>query len=190
MKLGYARTSSSQDEELQRHTLAVAGADRIFVDRGINAGRVLKPAWADMLRSAKRGDEILVSNLDRVASSLSTLLIELMLLERLGLSFRSTGDAITCEPGDGFFSHVRALADFSRKAALARAPHHTDLAEPGPGPRDHLRRKGGHAPQISAAQWEDYKSMMAPPLCVPVSQIALQAGVSRAAIYKRLKKDG
>jgi DNA-binding phage protein len=31
--------------------------------------------------------------------------------------------------------------------------------------------------------------MMAPPTNAPVSKIAMLAGVSRAAIYKRLKKD-
>jgi DNA invertase Pin-like site-specific DNA recombinase len=120
VKLGYARTSSSQDEELQRNALAVASADKIFVDRGISAGTVLKPAWAQMLRAAKPGDEIIVCDLDRVASSLSTLLMELLLVERLGLSFRAIDDAVTCEPGGAFFSHLRGLAGFSRKAALTR----------------------------------------------------------------------
>lgn len=184
-KLGYARASSSQDEDLQRNALAVAGADKIFVDRGISAGTVLNPAWAQMLRAAKPGDEIIVCDLDRVASSLSTLLLELLLVERLGLSFRAIDDAVTCEPGGAFFSHLRVLAGFSRKAALAR------IAPPScPTSPECQPRKGGHQPQISEVQWLEYRMMMAPPHNAPVSQIAVLAGVSRAAIYKRLKKDG
>jgi DNA invertase Pin-like site-specific DNA recombinase len=184
MKLGYARTSSSDDEDLQRNALAVAGADKIFVDRGVSAGTVFKPAWAEMLRAAKPGDEIIVCNLDRVASSLSTLLLELMLVERLGLSFRSMDDAIACEPGGAFFSHLRVLAGFSRRAALARTTDPTSMASPG-----RHTRQSGHQPQMSEEQWREYKAMMAPPKAVPVTDIARLAGVSRAAIYKRLKKD-
>jgi DNA invertase Pin-like site-specific DNA recombinase len=187
MKIGYARTSSSQDEDLQRHALAVASADKIFVDRGVSANTVLKPAWAEMLRSARPGDEILVCGLDRLASNLSTLLLELSLLERLGLSFRSISDDLASDPGGELFSHVRAFADFNRKAAQARAA--SDHAATSPEGPTGLRRKGGHVPQISEAQWQDYKEMMAPPRKLGVPQIAALAGVSRAAIYKRLKKD-
>jgi hypothetical protein len=161
MKIGYARTSSSDDEELQRHALAVASADKIFVDRGISANTVLKPAWAEMLRSARPGDEILVCSLDRLASNLSTLLLELSLLERLGLSFRSISDDLASDPGGELFSHVRAFVGFTRKAAQARAA--SDHAVTSPEGLTDPRRKGGHAPQISEAQWQDYKEMMASP---------------------------
>lgn len=156
------------------------------MDRGISAGAVLKPQWAKLLGSAKPGDEILILHLDLIASSLSSLLLELALVERLDLSFHAIGDDLTAEPGGAFYSHMRALSGFHRKAALARSASQPTSASPDLPPR----RAGGHVPQISEAQWQEYKRMMAPPLKTPVAQIARLAGVSRAAIYKRLKKDG
>lgn len=95
MKLGYARVSTNeQNLALQIDALRAAGAERIYEDKGISGSMVLKPAYSDMLRDARPGDEVLVWRLDRLGRSLPALIGELEMLAHLQVGFRSLTEQI------------------------------------------------------------------------------------------------
>jgi DNA invertase Pin-like site-specific DNA recombinase len=61
MKLGYARVSTSgQNLTLQLDALRGAGCERIFEDQGVSGSTLFKPAYGDLLRQARPGDEVVV----------------------------------------------------------------------------------------------------------------------------------
>ena len=143
---------------------------------------MLKPGLASALRAARTGDTIVVWRLDRLAWSLGTLLTDLHLLESLGLGFEALEDGIDSSKEDGLYAHVSALARFSDMVATARRAQHTASGRKG-------ARGPGRDAAIDGARWRELVALMKPPASIPVAQIAKLAGVSRQAIYKRLKAE-
>lgn len=184
MKIGYARVSTGeQNLALQIDALRDAGAERIFEDKGVSGSAVFKPAYAEMLRSARAGDEIIVWRLDRLARSLITLITELRMLGSLDVGFRSLNEQIeTVTPGGRLFFHmIGAFAEFERDVIRERTNAGMDAA----------RRAGvklGRPPTISDEQWKMAVELMAEPSSMSAANVAKLLGVSRQAIHKRLGK--
>lgn len=185
MKLGYARVSTGeQNLALQIDALKAAGAERIYEDKGISGSMVLKPAYGEMLRQARAGDEIMVWRLDRLGRSLPALIGELELLAGLDVGFRSLTEQIeTVTPAGRLFFHmVGAFAQFERDVIRERT--NAGLQSP--------RRAGkklGRPALIGDEQWAHAKTLMAAPTNMGAAAVAKLLGVSRQAIYKRLDKD-
>jgi len=178
MKIGYARTAPGETTlALQRKALIAAGCGMIFEDEDIRASAVLKPGFANALRAAAAGDTLVVWRLDRLARSMGSLLTDLQLLESLGLGFASIEDDIG--PEGSFCTHIRALARFGDLVAAARREER-DAGDATPV------RKRGRAATIDGVQLSELVALMAPPVSMPVADVAKMAGVSRQAIYKRL----
>jgi DNA invertase Pin-like site-specific DNA recombinase len=185
VKLGYARVSTGeQNLALQIDALRSAGADRIFEDKGVSGSTVFKPAYGDLLRLARAGDEIMVWRLDRLGRSLPALITELELLATIDVSFRSLTEQIeTATPGGRLFFHmVGAFAQFERDVIRERTNAGLHAA----------RRAGtrlGRPPSISEGQWQQVMALMSKPTNMAVSTVAELLGVSRQAIYKRLRRE-
>ena len=185
MKLGYARVSTEeQNLALQMDALRAAGAERIFEDRGVSGAAVFKPAFTDLLRSSRPGDEIIIWKLDRLSRSLSTLMQELEAFEQQGLGFRSLTEQIETVTPQGrlFFHVVGAFAQFERDVIRERTNAGLQAA----------RRAGkrlGRPPVITPEQWLEAKALMAAPHNKSPAAVARLLNVSRQAIYKRLNVD-
>ena len=185
MKLGYARVSTGeQNLSLQTDALRSAGAERIYEDKGVSGSTVLKPAYADLLRHARAGDEIMVWRLDRLGRSLPSLITELELLASINVGVRSLTEQIeTVTPAGRLFFHVvGAFAQFERDVIKDRTNAGLQAA----------RRKGvklGRPPVITDIQWKEAVILMAKPTNWSVAKVASFLNVSRQAVYKRLKAD-
>lgn len=185
MKFGYARVSTSeQNLALQIEALRAAGAERIFEDKGISGSMVLKPAYGEMLRQARDGDEIMVWRLDRLGRSLPALIGELELLAGLNVGFRSLTEQIeTVTPAGRLFFHmVGAFAQFERDVIRERTNAGLQSAR-------RAGKKLGRPATIGDEQWIQAKTLMAEPTNMGAAAVAKLLGVSRQAIYKRLDKD-
>ncbi len=185
MKLGYARVSTGeQNLALQIDALRAAGAERIFEDKGVSGSTVFKPAYGDMLRHARAGDEIMVWRLDRLGRSLPGLIIELEMLGSLGVGFRSLTEQIeTVTPAGRLFFHmVGAFAQFERDVIRERTNAGIQAA----------RRAGtklGRPVSIAEDQWKQAKALLAEPHKMSVVAVAGLLNVTRQAIYKRLSAE-
>lgn len=187
MKLGYARVSTGdQNLSLQIDALRAAGVeDRyIYQDHGISGSAVFKPAYADMLRAARPGDEIIVWRMDRLSRSLITLITELQLLGSLNVGFRSVTENIeTVTPaGQLFFHMVGAFAQFERDVIRERTQAGLEAAR-------RAGKKLGRPKLINDERWSQAKSLMAPPHNMKASAVAELLGVTRQAVSKRLKSE-
>lgn len=185
MKFGYARVSTGeQNLALQIDALRAAGAERIFEDHGVSGSTVFKPAYCDLVRQLRAGDEIMVWRLDRLGRSLPSLIAELDALSALDVAFRSLTEQIeTVTPAGRLFFHmVGAFAQFERDVIRERTLAGMQAA----------RRQGkklGRPPLISEDQWVKAKELMGEPTNMGASDVAKLLGVSRQAIYKRLDKE-
>jgi|TARA_R110000787_G_scaffold286368_5_gene404447 DNA invertase Pin-like site-specific DNA recombinase len=185
MKFGYARVSTDeQNLALQIDALKDAGAERIFEDRGVSGAAVLKPAYCEMLKLARPGDEIMVWRLDRLSRSLMTLITELQMLGELQLGFRSLNEQIeTVTPAGRLFFHmVGAFAQFERDVIRERTRAGLESAR-------RAGKKLGRPPVISDEQWRQVKTLMEPPTNMSGAAVAKVLGVTRQAVHLRLKEE-
>jgi len=185
MKIGYARVSTGeQNLALQIDALRAAGAERIYEDKGVSGSAVFKPAYADMLRAARGGDEIIVWRLDRLSRSLITLITELQMLANIGVGFRSLTEQIeTVTPaGQLFFHMVGAFAQFERDVIRERTNAGLQAAR-------RAGKKLGRPPAINDEQWKQAKTLLTEPHNMSVVAVAGLLNVTRQAIYKRLSAE-
>ncbi len=183
MKLGYVRISNhEQNLDLQIEAIKAAGAQRIFEDHGISGAAVLKPAYAEMLRAAHPGDEIIIWRLDRLSRSISTLITELQLLNDQQLALRSLSEQIetVTTAGQSFFHIVRAFAQFESDVIRERADAVLAATKPNSKPI-------GRPPAFTTDQWQHAITLLESPHKMTVPGVAKLLGVSHQAIYKRLK---
>lgn len=185
MRLGYARVSAGEQNLAQQiDALRAAGADEIFEDTGVSGSTVFKPAYGDMLRHARAGDEIVIWRLDRLGRSLPALITELELLGSMGVGFRSLTEQIeTGTPAGRLFFHmVGAFAQFERDVIRERTNAGLQAAR-------RAGRKRGRPPAISEERWKQVKPLLTEPHNMSVVAVAGLLNVTRQAIYKRLSAE-
>lgn len=183
MKVGYARVSTAeQNLDMQIQALKDAGAERIFLDKGISGGAVFKPGLIECLQSVRAGDEIIVYALDRLSRSLRDLIELVELFGKAELSFRSLKEQMdTGTAGGRLVFHIfGALAEFERDVIRSRTRDGLEAAK-------RVGKQLGRPPAISDEQWQLARELMAEPNKMPVAQVAALLNVTRQAVYKRLK---
>src|SRR5208283_314357 len=119
---GYARVSTEgQDLEPQLAALRAAGCGEIIEEKASGTDRA-RPELARLLGRLRRGDTLVVVRIDRLARSLSHLLVVLDRLQAVGAHFRSLSDPIdTASPtGKLVIQVIGAIAEFERNLIAER----------------------------------------------------------------------
>jgi DNA invertase Pin-like site-specific DNA recombinase len=102
--IGYARVSTEdQATDAQVDELRTAGCQPIHQEHGSGASRA-RPVLARLMREIGAGDVLVVVRLDRLARSVSHLLLVIEELEQRGAHFRSLRDPIDTSTPQGMFS--------------------------------------------------------------------------------------
>ena len=180
--VGYSRVSTGdQTQALQDDALLEAGCERIFTDTasGASTDRPQLAAAVDYLRP---GDVLCVWRLDRLGRSLKHLIEVVTLLEDRQVGFRSLHENIdtTTPSGKLTFHLFGALAEFER--ALIRERTVAGLAAARARGRNGGRKPSLTPRKVALAQHMYDKGDST------VAEIAATLGVSRATIYRHLKR--
>jgi DNA invertase Pin-like site-specific DNA recombinase len=129
---GYARTSTvGQVIDGQREALIAAGASRTFMETASGA-RADRPELAKLIAMLRRGDEVLVTRLDRLARSTHQLLNVLAAISEHGATFRSLADTwanTSTAHGRLILTVLSGLAEFERELIRARTAEGRRLAK-------------------------------------------------------------
>ena len=180
MTFGYARVSTvDQDEALQRH--ALAGCDRLFVDKASGA-LASRPALDEMLAQLRTGDTVVVWRLDRLGRSLRNLIDVVGGLEARGVALRSLTEQIdTSTPGGRPVFHVfGSLAEFERDLIRERTTAALAAAR--------ARGRVGGRPTVMTPEKLAAAQAMRRSGEHDVATIARVLGVSRASVYRALPR--
>lgn len=130
MRIGYARVSThDQNLDLQTDALQKIGCERIYEDK-ISGTKRNRPGLDRALEHLREGDTLVVWKLDRLGRSVKDLVELVSDLEKRGIHFQSTTDAIdTSTPAGRFFFHVMAsLAQMERELLVERTRAGLDAA--------------------------------------------------------------
>ena len=184
MKIGYARVSTvDQKARLQTDALRKAGCRTIYVDQGRSGASINRPELKKALKRLKHGDVLVVWKLDRLGRSLRHLidLVEEFRQRKIGL--RSLTDCIdtTSPQGRMVFQIMGSLAEFERELTIERT--RAGLAA--------ARRRGiklGPKFILAPASKAVKHARKLITAGEPVGEVAQSIGVSRATLYRVLRR--
>lgn len=145
MKIGYARVSTSdQNLDLQSRALTEYGCTIIYQEK-ISGKNTDRPELKKLLKSLKKGDQVVVWKLDRLGRSLRDLVDLVALFVDKEVNFISLHDHIdtTTATGRFTFNIFASLAEFEREIIRERTKAGLDAARA-------RGRKGGRPKGLSS----------------------------------------
>ena len=185
MRIGYGRVSTrDQNPDAQQDALTAAGCEQIFTDKA--SGKLARRPELDkaLLVAWRRGDQLVITKLDRLGRSLEHLIALSKDLQARGVDLvvLDTSTAV----GRMFFHILGAIAEFEHALmsertldglAAARARGNTGGQKPKLTPRQ---------ARIARQMYEETEANGR--RLHTVAQIAAEFGVTRPTIYRHLGK--
>jgi DNA invertase Pin-like site-specific DNA recombinase len=188
MRIGYGRVSTrDQNPDGQHDALAAAGCDEVFVDKA--SGKLAsRPKLDEALRISRKGDQLVVTKLDRLGRSLEHLmaLSKQLQAKQVDLVVLDQGIDTSTAVGRMFFQILGAIAEFAHALMSERTRDGLDAARA-------RGRTGGQKPKLTARQAkiaQDMYDELGPDghRKHTVQQIADEFGVTRPTIYRHLQR--
>ncbi|WEV41300.1 recombinase family protein [Lactobacillus sp. ESL0681] len=183
MKIGYARVSTQgQKLETQISLLKEAGVSKIFREK-FTGTTVQRPIFNSLMIDLKKGDELIVTKLDRFARNTSEALqvIEEFFNRGVTVNILNIGKIDDTPTGQLIFTIFSAFAQFERDMILSRtqegkafAKEHNPEFHEG-RPEIYSKNQIDKAYKLYQEGWT-YKS------------ITKKTGISYATLYRRFKK--
>jgi DNA invertase Pin-like site-specific DNA recombinase len=183
MRIGYARVSTiDQNLELQRDALARAGCVQVYEEKASGKTAAGRPELANMLRSLRKGDTLIVWRLDRLGRSLADLVHIVDELGARGVAFESLSESIDTSTAQGrmFFGFIAAMAQYQRDV-ISENTHAGLKAARARG------RKGGRPAALDDKALAEIRALMTSP-DITMQSIAERYGVSKPTLYNSLKR--
>ena len=189
MRIGYGRVSTrDQNPDAQHDALTAASCGQIFTDKA--SGTLARRPELDkaLLVACRRGDQLVITRLDRLGRSLEHLIQLSRELERRGVDLVVLDQGIDTSTAVGrmFFQILGAIAEFEHALmsertldglAAARARGNTGGQKPRLTPRQ---------ARIARQMYEETDANGR--RLHTVAQIAAEFGVTRPTIYRHLAK--
>jgi DNA invertase Pin-like site-specific DNA recombinase len=187
MRIGYGRVSTrDQNPGAQHDALTAAGCEQISIDKA--SGKLARRPGLDksLLVACRRGDQLVITKLDRLGRSLEHLIDLAAELQRRGVDLVVLDQGIDTSTAVGrmFFQILGAIAEHALMSertldglAAARARGNTGGQKPKLTPR-----QARIARQMYEETGPDGRRLYT------VAQIAAEFGVTRPTIYLHLGK--
>ncbi len=184
MDIGYARVSTGEQTlDLQLDALTKAGCGKVFTETASGA-KADRPVLEEVLAYVRSGDTLVVWRLDRLGRSLPHLIETVAALRERGIGFKSLTEQIdTTTPGGKLIFHVfGALAEFERD--LIRERTHAGLAAARA-----RGRTGGRPTKLADPRTLALARALYDGGTTDVATICQTLGISRATLYRHLRRD-
>ncbi len=177
---GYARVSSfSQDLSIQEQALQAAGCEIIRSEKISGTSTQGREELRNLLDFVRKGDELVITRIDRLARSVGDLQTIVKELEEKGVRLRateqpiSTGDAAS----KAFLSMLGVFAEFETNLRKERQMEGILKA----------KASGKYKGRKQSIDRDKVKELKAQGL--GASKIAKEMGIARASVYRVLQED-
>lgn len=183
-KIGYARVST-QDQNLDRQldTLKEAGCDKIYKEK-VTGTKKDRPELDKLLEDLRSGDTIIVSDLTRLSRSTKDLFNLVEQIESKGAYIKSLKESwldTTTPQGRLMFTFIAGISQFERDLISQRTQEGLASAR--------ARGRNGGRP-TKAKKDIDVAIKMYNSKLHSISEIEKTTGVSKATLYRYIKKQG
>lgn len=189
MRIGYGRVSTrDQHPEAQHDALRAAGCDEVFIDKA--SGKLARRPELDraLLSANRKGDQLVITKLDRLGRSLEHLINLSKDLQMRGVDLVVLDQGIDTSTAVGrmFFQILGSIAEFEHALMSERTIDGLAAARA-------RGRTGGQKPKLGARQVKLARQMYEETghdgkRRYTVAQIAAEFGVTRPTIYRHLSK--
>jgi DNA invertase Pin-like site-specific DNA recombinase len=188
MRIGYGRVSTrDQNPDGQRDALQAAGCDEVVVDK-VSGKLASRPKLDEALRISRKGDQLVVTKLDRLGRSLEHLmaLSKQLQAKQVDLVVLDQGIDTSTAVGRMFFQILGAIAEFEHALMSERTRDGLDASRA-------RGRTGGQKPKLTTRQAKIAQDMYDElgadgRRAHTVQQIADEFGVTRPTIYRHLQR--
>ena len=186
-QVGYARVSTLEGRQVldrQLDALKEAGCERIFQDRasGAGQGRAQLAACLDYLR---KGDVLVVLDLDRLGRQAAELITLIDGLEKEGIGFRALNSPMdtTTPAGRAFMQIQAAFAEMERNIIKQRIREGISAAR--------ARGRNGGRPRVMTPEKLRYAQYLMADSTRSIPEICEELGdVPTSTLYHYLRADG
>jgi len=186
VKYGYIRVSTrgqaseGNSLEAQRKALKTAGAEKLFED--VMTGRIVdRPAFDEMLKTVHKGDEIIITKLDRFARSVgqASELITKLIDDGVSVNVLNVGKLDNSSTGTLMRNMLLSFAQFERDLIVERTQEGKSIARQKPGyhegrPQKFSRQQIEHALDLL----EDHS----------YSQVEKMTGISKSTLVRKKRE--
>ena len=186
-RIGYARISTAEGAQVldrQLDALAAAGCERVFEDR-VSGAKAERPGLVACLDHLRRGDVLVVLDLDRLGRLAGELVALIDGLEARGIGFRALNQPMdtTTPAGRAFLQIQAAFAEMERNVIRQRVREGLAAARA-------RGRKGGRPRVMTPDKLRYAQHLMADQSrSIPSIQIEL-GGMPTSTLYHYLHPDG
>lgn len=179
--LGYSRVSTSEQSiDRQVDELKAAGAEMLYSEVGSGKKGAVRPQWDELLRSLRKGDTLVVTELSRLGRSTSQLsaLADDLSERKVSLKILNLGIDTGTPAGKLVYSIIAAVAEMERDLLIERT--NSGLAASRARGRKGGRKREFSPAAVRKAQEQYDRGELS------VAEIARLAGVSRQTLYRYL----
>ena len=183
MKIGYARTSTVEQVaglDAQERDLRAAGAEKVFSERVSSVAK--REQLEAVLDYCREGDALLVTKLDRLARSIDDLVSITAKLKAKGVTLNvlSMNLDTSTPTGKLMLNLLGSIAQFERELMLERQREGIAKA----------KAEGKYKGRVPTAQRQAEDVVKLKGDGLKAEQIAERLGISRASVFRVLKKAG
>ena len=182
MKVGYIRISTeAQNMFRQEDLMKELGVERVFEDRA-SGKDTQRPGLKEMLGFVRRGDEVVVESISRLARSTGDLLNIVAGLDSNGISFVSKKEALDSKTPQGRFvlTIFAGLASLERETIIQRTKEGIEAAR---SRGKHLGRPIIEKPKDWDRVTSDWKAGK-----LTAVQVMKVLGLTKSTFYKMARK--
>jgi DNA invertase Pin-like site-specific DNA recombinase len=179
--IGYARVSTTEQSlDRQIDELKAAGAEMTYSEVGSGKKGAERPQWEELLRSLRKGDTLMVTELSRLGRSTSQLsaLADDLSERKVSLKILNLGIDTGTAAGKLVYSIIAAVAEMERDLLIERT--NSGLAASRARGRKGGRKREFSPAAVRKAQEQYDRGELS------VTEIARLAGVSRQTLYRYL----
>ena len=177
MKYGYARCSTqSQDLEIQRNALLSAGCEVVREEKVSGTSLKGRSELTTLLEFLRKGDELVVTRIDRLARSMRDLQNIVYELTEKGVHLSATEQSINTSTPEGkcFLDMLGVFAEFETRLRHERQMEGIKKA----------KEKGVYKGRKQTLDVAKIKELAADGLMK--TEIAKRLGIGRASVYRAL----
>ena len=177
MKYGYARCSTqSQDLEIQRNALLAAGCEVVREEKVSGTSLKGRSELNTLLEFLRRGDELVVTRIDRLARSMRDLQNIVYELTEKGVHLSATEQSINTSTPEGkcFLDMLGVFAEFETRLRHERQMEGIKKA----------KEKGVYKGRKQTLDVAKVKELASEGLMK--TEIAKRLGIGRASVYRAL----
>ena len=179
--IGYGRVSTGdQNADSQVDALTKAGANKVFIEK-FTGTKLDRPELSKAFEYLRKGDQLVITRLDRLGRSTKDLLALLEGLNELGVELRVLDQNIDTSTAQGkfFFTIIGAVAEFERSLIVSRTRDGLAAARA-------RGRVGGRKPKLTDKQKAEVRRLYRAG-DKTVQEIGELFRVSRPTVYAVLK---